>query len=666
MLATDENRITCIRCPGGFRQPSCSGDCLCLADGAGDDIKVKSAIKGCPKGYFPRPDIIAEARPDPSMSQVLLFLKTAATGKYVSEAERIDREKTCATCDLLRIDPNGNELYCGVCGCNVSNSSYQIRNLAAYEEVKDEAGNVVVGCKHPHRGEPKDDLNPSGPVYGWRRVALPQVPFPGEQLKTQISPNGTRFAFVHVPKAAGCSVCRLFGVRPGHHGIASGDPAELAGAFKFAVVRDPWERLVSAFYYLMAGGARTRADFAARRLILDYAGDFKSFVRALASNPDHFFQAVHFKPQTYWTHVDGKSGLDEGGLCRVETFEENVRSVCARLGVEYQPVHDNPGTHDSAVEEFDRDTAELAGMIYAADVEAFGYKSAFAAPILRVGYRPWTHRNLSTRPVILTASDETFFPGLCALAASIRRLDANVPVVCVDVGMTSAQRREIAGLGVMIAPRPRTPLDALLDMAPAQTRDWYPKSWYFDALGAYRRAMWLDADCLVLRDLDKLLSLVDEGPLFTRNHGGDAAGCGNLAPLYELYPVPGPIYDGGINAGVIGMDLDRDARLVRQWRKMCLLAVADHGHDGIGQMARWGDQGALLWAIHKVGLASKIKDDIMRWNYTPNRIGNAKAYRRYGSPEMIEAISRDYPSPAVIHFAGLPKPWLEEQEQLAG
>ena len=63
-----------------------------------------------------------------------------------------------------------------------------------------------------------------------------------------------RFIYIHIPKTAGNSVNRVFGIGWDNHKdlqrYAAELPSEtLAGYYKFAIVRNPWERILSDYNY---------------------------------------------------------------------------------------------------------------------------------------------------------------------------------------------------------------------------------------------------------------------------------------------------------------------------------------------------------------------------------------------------------------------------------
>ena len=90
--------------------------------------------------------------------------------------------------------------------------------------------------------------------------------------------------FVHVPKCGGSSVEAQLGIDHGHRSAVyfrAADPALFARAWKFSIVRNPYDRLVSAFHYLK-NHTRSERDRAWAAEALGEAADFAGFVRRLA------------------------------------------------------------------------------------------------------------------------------------------------------------------------------------------------------------------------------------------------------------------------------------------------------------------------------------------------------------------------------------------------
>lgn len=206
------------------------------------------------------------------------------------------------------------------------------------------------------------------------RLRIAASPFQEKVLETQT-------IFIHVPKAAGSSVkSEIYGAPLyGHRRIAEFygfDPAHAAAFFKFAFVRNPWDRLLSAYAYLLQGQGTTARD---RRFVeshLKPAGDFVRFVTALEDR--RYRRAVmsydHFSPQTQWVCLPGQRAHAMDFLGRFECMEADMAEVRFRLGFPTVSLERlRPSDHRDYREAYTRRTREIVGEVYAADVTLFGY-----------------------------------------------------------------------------------------------------------------------------------------------------------------------------------------------------------------------------------------------------------------------------------------------------
>jgi hypothetical protein len=151
--------------------------------------------------------------------------------------------------------------------------------------------------------------------------------------------------FIHVPKTGGTSVARaLYGTAGiGHRTIREvrdelgREPAD--ALFSFAVVRDPVDRLASAFRYLKAGGSNALdAAFGARVL-----GELPTLEALILDwlTPRASRAQVHFRPQADFVCDGGAVAVDR--VVRYGRLGEGYARVRAETGVGGPLPHVNAG-----------------------------------------------------------------------------------------------------------------------------------------------------------------------------------------------------------------------------------------------------------------------------------------------------------------------------------
>lgn len=133
-------------------------------------------------------------------------------------------------------------------------------------------------------------------------------------------------------------------------------------AFKFAFVRNPWDLVVSTFFYIdkeRASLDASEADFA------DVMGrcDFQQFVRE--------YPLLFSDMSAMIGDETGRDIIDFVG--RFERLEEDFAYVCRRIGIDAQLPHLNPSRHAHYREYYDAETREIVERHFARDIQRFGY-----------------------------------------------------------------------------------------------------------------------------------------------------------------------------------------------------------------------------------------------------------------------------------------------------
>lgn len=161
--------------------------------------------------------------------------------------------------------------------------------------------------------------------------------------------------FIHVPKTGGLSIRDSLPVKYWGHVQASSVPRP-----RFAFVRNPYERIRSAFHWNKGGCFGGIEKAAAERL---RGADFSTWVvqqdESLLDGDDVY------KPMVHWLDAP----VDYLG--RYESFEDDFRAVAHGLGVDVSPPHLNSSVKTGEYTEAARvRVAEL----YAEDFRRYGYE----------------------------------------------------------------------------------------------------------------------------------------------------------------------------------------------------------------------------------------------------------------------------------------------------
>jgi sulfotransferase famil protein len=199
-----------------------------------------------------------------------------------------------------------------------------------------------------------------------------------------------KFVFVHIPKTAGNSIAlalqqysddqivftnrqqeynesvgglNRFGLARAHLDLgkharleqilsawetdALGDPKDY---FKFACVRNPWDRLVS--FYFSPHARRKRFN----------KTEFESFIGKTALRGS----------QSAFVLVDGHCAVDF--LVRFEHLEDDLAIVAERLGIEISLPHVNRSKHRPFQDYYDGTTRAMVQSLFREEIELFDYR----------------------------------------------------------------------------------------------------------------------------------------------------------------------------------------------------------------------------------------------------------------------------------------------------
>ena len=208
--------------------------------------------------------------------------------------------------------------------------------------------------------------------------------------------------FVHVPKCAGTAMSTFPWARGAGHETMQDfydkDPETFEGCFKWAFVRNPWDRIASVWSNIFNRFSQYNKPNDVKgweSLIgdLDLKETFRKFVDLLFERREKFqdldslrwtwlpdldlpHSRMHFFPCVSMLKVEGQNRADFVG--RFENLQEDWQKVSKRFGNgEKLPVRNSHllkfGKEYDPRDLYDQETIRKVGEIYRDDVDAFGY-----------------------------------------------------------------------------------------------------------------------------------------------------------------------------------------------------------------------------------------------------------------------------------------------------
>ena len=190
------------------------------------------------------------------------------------------------------------------------------------------------------------------------------------------NPNEFKTIFIHIPKTGGNSIYEaLFNKKSNGHirysQYEKKNRKKFQEYFKFAVVRNPWDRLVSAFYFLKNGGI-TPFD---KKWAQDNIQEFNTFDEFVIGwlNKEKINSETHFKPQTYWICDENKKIMVDF-IARLETIDQDFLFIANKIGSKNKTIKKlNASSRLDYRKYYSDRTKNIIRNIYKDDIELFGY-----------------------------------------------------------------------------------------------------------------------------------------------------------------------------------------------------------------------------------------------------------------------------------------------------
>lgn len=190
--------------------------------------------------------------------------------------------------------------------------------------------------------------------------------------------------FIHIPKCGGTSVRDtlkplISGEASHSHCCASSfNDLDLGGYLKYSFVRNPWDRFLSAYLYLKAGGARTHFDSdwddeIIEVLKIDQSKNFADWVSSESTVQEAKERGQHFRAQSFYLDAP----VDFIG--RFESLSEDFEVLCNKINLgKISLPHKNKTKQNCRRQPYYNyytySSQSLIEELYKDDIENFGYK----------------------------------------------------------------------------------------------------------------------------------------------------------------------------------------------------------------------------------------------------------------------------------------------------
>lgn len=190
------------------------------------------------------------------------------------------------------------------------------------------------------------------------------------------------FVFIHINKTAGTSIVSHTG-KPFRKHLTAKQVIDVIGkrkwdsAYKFTVVRNPWDKMLSHYKHNIKTKPKTMLSRDGKQTV-----PFAEWLE-LTLGPDkdekYYNRPQHFLPQVEWLKdYQGRIAMDS--VIQFEALADGYRWVAEDLGLPKTLPHLNATNSAKYREFYDEASRQLVARWFWEDLEAFGYTFDAAGP----------------------------------------------------------------------------------------------------------------------------------------------------------------------------------------------------------------------------------------------------------------------------------------------
>jgi hypothetical protein len=186
----------------------------------------------------------------------------------------------------------------------------------------------------------------------------------------------TGILFIHIPKTAGISITKsLYNKEVGHLPLRYYEKRHaqtIKNLFKFTVVRNPWDRIYSAYHFLKAGGMPEYPDdkiFFDKNLSI--YENFDHFVREWLAKKN-VYSYIHFYPQLYFIETR-ETKFDY--ISRFEKINIELPSIMSNHGIHIELKKLNTSQKNPEYQSaYSQKSKDIVYKTYKKDISLFKYE----------------------------------------------------------------------------------------------------------------------------------------------------------------------------------------------------------------------------------------------------------------------------------------------------
>lgn len=192
-----------------------------------------------------------------------------------------------------------------------------------------------------------------------------------------------KFIFLAVPKTGSSTMNVAFNhlkhPEPDEHHMGISDVLkkfpECKEYFKFAFIRNPWDRLVSGYCDFIQHRKKQWSEKV--RYEKPLLSEYKDFTEFCIDFPNSkWANDVHLRPQHLFLEVDGKMEMDFVG--RFENLKMDFHYICSQVGYNYNKnlldKKYRKTDHKNYKEYYTEETKNIIGEFFKRDIELFNYE----------------------------------------------------------------------------------------------------------------------------------------------------------------------------------------------------------------------------------------------------------------------------------------------------